>query len=625
MKKNILTIVLGFFCALTAMAQVTITKSGGWLESAYVEWAPFLDAESYHVYYSGGGVTDQKIDHALIRNYGSYFRADVLGLVSGSYSLKIVPVASGIENTASAATTNSLVVKPHLREGFAFLDHVIPGAYNADGTPKSGAKIIYISSGTVNTISCDVVTDSKGTSVKTIGLMNILTARGKGYDKTPLVIRMIGTIKAEQVVGLKDGNYISFTGFNNTTRLIENITFEGVGEDATANGYGFYTKRSKGIEIRNIGIMLFGDDGVSMETDNFHCWIHHCDFFYGKPGADADQIKGDGSIDMKYNSTNITLSYNHFWDSGKVMGCGGATGETSNLSISFHHNWFDHTDSRCPRLTNTNAHIYNNYFDGVAKYSVGTAYNVSAFVESNYFRSCSRVMTISGQGTDTYNSATGLYDLEGTFSGQNGGMTKSFNNTMVNCVKFVDQNTHPTQFDAYTVTARNAQIPSTVKSIKGEYSYSNFDTDATFYVSNPDAPDDARTNVLAYAGRMNGGDFKWTFNNAVDDASSDLNTSLKSKILNYQSTLLSIQGETALGRTVLKQMDFDVFPNPVVDRFTIQTDASIFGVELYNLCGALVYQKNGDVKECKVENLTKGLYLVKVVSSKGIGYKKIAK
>ena len=65
--------------------------------------------------------------------------------------------------------------------------------------------------------------------------------------------------------------------------------------------------------------MLFGDDAVSMDTDNYHNWVHNCDFFYGKPGPEADQVKGDGSIDMKYRSTRTTISYNHFFDSGNCL------------------------------------------------------------------------------------------------------------------------------------------------------------------------------------------------------------------------------------------------------------------------------------------------------------------
>ena len=52
-------------------AQVTITQATGWLETAYVKWNPVNGAESYRVYYTGGGFTNKIIDNQLIRNYGS--------------------------------------------------------------------------------------------------------------------------------------------------------------------------------------------------------------------------------------------------------------------------------------------------------------------------------------------------------------------------------------------------------------------------------------------------------------------------------------------------------------------------------------------------------------------------
>ena len=47
---------------------------------------------------------------------------------------------------------------------------------------------------------------------------------------------------------------------------------------------------------------------------------------------------------------------------------------------------------------------------------------------------------------------------------------------------------------------------------------------------------------MANAGRMNGGDFTWTFNNATDDADYSVNTTLKNAIANYNSSLVSIIG-----------------------------------------------------------------------------------
>jgi pectate lyase len=64
-----------------------------------------------------------------------------------------------------------------------------------------------------------------------------------------------------------------------------NITIEGVGNDATINGFGFLLRNCKNVEIRNIAIMNFMDDGISIDTDNCNLWLHNIDFFYGKAGG----------------------------------------------------------------------------------------------------------------------------------------------------------------------------------------------------------------------------------------------------------------------------------------------------------------------------------------------------
>lgn len=552
-RKNFLSVAITVAALLVVgeVPAITIDKYGGWLESAYVSWQPVNSAVGYEVSYSGNGIDKCITDVSLVRQYPDGLRVDIPGLRAGEYTITI----EALDNDGvllESVTTPSVTVLPHNREGFAFDNGNVPGGYNLDGTPKDDARIIYVSANTVNTVSCEVK-DNKGKATVYTGLGNILSAYGKGADKTPLIIRVIGTITSEEIDGLKDGNYINFQGRNSTTAMIENITLEGIGMDATLYGYGICFKRAHNIEIRNIGIMLFGDDAVSMDTDNSNIWLHNIDFFYGAPGSDADQVKGDGSIDMKYNSTSITISYNHFFDSGKVMGCGGATGEDENLKITFHHNWFDHADSRCPRLHYTTAHIYNNYYDGVSVYGIGNTTESSAFVENNYFRNCDRPMMISGQGTDSYDVSAGTYTLKGTFSGQDGGMTKAYNNIFAeNIPRLVYYDEHPTQFDAYLADYREEVVPETVVSLKGAWPYSNFDTDASMYESVPDAPEEVPLVVTTYAGRMDGGDFKWNFDNTVDDADHEVNTALKSAIVGYTSSLLAIQGVDDIASGIVK-------------------------------------------------------------------------
>lgn len=540
----LIALLLACMAGMYAQTGVNVTKSEGWLETAMLQWTSVSGATKYSVSYSGEDISG-KADDMLIRSYSDYVRCDILGLKAGTYSLVVKAYDDkGAEIATSAA--QSVTVKAQNREGYAFTGDVVPGGYNMDGTPKANAKIIYVTANTANTVTCDV-SDGKNVNTYT-GLTNILSACGKDKTHTPLIVRIVGTVKNTDISGLKDDNYLYFEGKNATDCSIESITLEGIGDDAALYGYGVGLKRSRGIEVRNLGIMLFGDDAVSMDTDNYHDWIHNCDFFYGKPGTDADQVKGDGSIDMKYRSTLTTISYNHFFDSGKVMGCGGATKEETNLLITFHHNWFDHCDSRCPRLNHTTAHIYNNYYDGNATYGIGCTEFSNAFIEANHFRNVQRPMMIAGQGTDRIYASD---PDKGTFSGQGGGMSKAYNNK-VECdfeLRLHYQDYDPQQFDAWLVEKRSDKVPETAKAYKAVsgytegHVYDNFDTTEGMYSSTPDAPEQVAEIVITYAGRMNGGDIKWTFDNATEDRNHDIIPALKEAILAYESKVVSIQGD----------------------------------------------------------------------------------
>lgn len=536
MKKQLLSLSFALMATLSAQTlyALSITKAEGWLETAHVEWLPVDGAAYYMVCYTGEGFVNEPLDEALIRTYDQFLRADALGLRAGNYQLTIKAFdANGAQ--LERATSPSLRVDAHKRAGFAFHSNAtsfVPGGYAADGTAKPGAQIIYISQASVNQVTCEILND-RGVEVTTTGLANILSARGRGYDKRPLIIRLVGLLKDHQVNNLGVGSNLSFVGLNADTRAIENITLEGVGNDATLYGIGVYMKRSKGIEVRNIGLMLFKDDGVSMEVDNFNNWIHHNDFFYGASGTDSDQVKGDGSIDMKYNTTQITVGFNHFWDSGKTTFAGGAT-EEHPIYFTYHHNWFDHSDSRHPRLCHATAHIYNNFFDSNPTACILNTETSSAFVEANHFFKSPFPMMINMQGTNYERWPNGTQD---------GGMTKAYNNKIEGATKLYDQRDRATDFDAYLVAHRDEQLPASVVSRKGGNVYSNFDTSPLMYAYTPDAPEDLRDIVTKYAGRVEGGDFKWHFDQPSDATSNTINEALKLALTNYTSSLLAIQGE----------------------------------------------------------------------------------
>ena len=580
MKKILL---LGVFSCLTlfARAGVEIIEARGWLESAYVKFSPVNSAKTYNVYVKGGQYADfTKLDNELVRNYGSYGRADVVGLQAGAYTIKIVPVnAGGAEIASQEATTSELEVLNYSREGFAFMNGYAPGAYNSDGTLKDGAKVFYVTKNTAKTITTTVKTGSKDSNITTCtGIQTIIDAYQKGYDTTPVAFRFIGLITKDDLDKISSSEEgLQVKGKKADSPM--NMTFEGIGDDATVHGFGFLVRNCKGVEFRNFAIMRCMDDCISLDTDNSNIWIHHTDQFYGTHGS-GDHAKGDGATDLKSDSKFVTVSYNRYWDTGK-SNLFGMKSESGPNYISYDHNWFDHSDSRHPRVRTMSVHVWNNYFDNCAKYGVGATTGASVFVENNYFLKTKKPILSSGQGTDAQGS--------GTFSGENGGMIKAYGNyfdkTIANFKYYTQNNPASTGYDAYETASRDEKVPETEVTKKGGTAYNNFDTDASvMYTYNPVAATDVPALVTGYygAGRLNHGDFTYTFPDNVgnDDTDSAYDTTLASMLDNYQSSFVGFFDGGTTGINAINGEGFTV------------------NGSVYNLAGQCVAQP------------TKGLYIV---------------
>lgn len=469
---------------------IQITEAKGWQESAYLKWAPFEGASSYNVY-----VDDKKIDARLVRQYKSYYRADVLGLKEGTYSVKVVPVNAEGKEIAGANTASNLVVKSYNREGFAHFKYAGVGAYNNDGTLKAGAKVLYITAKTAKTVSTTVNTGKQETIT---GLQSIIDAYSKGKDKTPIAFRIIGK------VNLSDLDHISSSAEGLQIKgAMMNMTFEGVGDDATVYGFGFLLREAESVEFRNFAIMRCLDDAMSLDTKNYHVWIHNMDLFYGKKGGAADQAKGDGTVDIKGDSKYVTVAYNRFWDNGKASMCG-MKSETGENWITYHHNWFDHSDSRMARVRTMSVHMYNNYYQHNDVYGIGATSGSSIFMESNYFDAVKRPIMSSLQGTDAMG--------DGTFSGEKGGLIKAYGNVFANKpanFSYIPYAENNTSFDAYEVSNPSEQVPTSVKTLVGGTSYDNFDTNPSLmYAYAADKAEDVPSIVEGFygAGRLNHGD-----------------------------------------------------------------------------------------------------------------------
>ena len=335
---------LGTTLSVYAASSVSFTASKGYAEGAYAEWAAVDGATGYNVYCDG-----VQLDSMLVRQYPGYFRADAVGIKAGSHTLKVVPVLSGKED-ASKAGEVKVTSTAHDRSGFGFVNGSSSGAYNEDGTLKSNAVVVYVTNDNKDSVSIKMP-DKNNAETTLTGVQNIITGLKNNKNAPPVAIRVIGNITDPSV--LTKGDLYVDTATNG-------LTIEGIGKDTYFNGFGLVLKNSSNVEVRNIGFMNCN----SSEGGD-------CDFLYGDAGSDSDQAKGDGALDTK-TSTYVTHSYNHFWDNGKCNLQGMKSESTSNY-ITYHHNWYDHSDSRHPRIRTCTVHSYNNYFDGNAKYGVGAA------------------------------------------------------------------------------------------------------------------------------------------------------------------------------------------------------------------------------------------------------------
>lgn len=546
----------------TAASAVSIYACQGVQEAAYVEWAAVSGTDHYYVSYSKDGTTFTQIDDELIRKYPDRWRADLVGLSAGNYTVKVT--CKDKNGNVIAESVSSATVVAQDRTGYTFhpsspaYDNGGCGAYNADGTLKSGANVIYVTEDNFDTITLTLKNktnvDYTATGVAEI-CYTMGSAANKGYTNPPLAIRFLGTINENHgtTAAALASPYLLETKADGGNAKV-NITFEGIGQDTIFYGLGLRLNGVANCEIRNISFYNWHDDAIQLQgNENSNHWIHNNDLFYGEDHG-GDQKKGDGSTDVKDDSRYITYSYNHYWDSGKTSLCG-MKGETGDNYITYHHNWFDHSDSRHPRIRTMFVHVYNNYYDGNAKYGVGAALSSSAFVEGNYFRNCKHPMLSSLQGsdlerntTDASGNITGYdYGQGGTFSSEAGGIIKAYNNYVEGSNKiertyagtmqyepvYYGSNVadSTTQFDAYLVSSRDEQVPSSVTALVGGKTFNNANVDSYILSIPVQEPADAKNKVTEYAGRI-GNHFQFGFTEA-DDTDAERNTALDSKLITY--------------------------------------------------------------------------------------------
>ncbi len=157
----------------------------------------------------------------------------------------------------------------------------------------------------------------------------------------------------------------------------------GVGATAHITGGGLQlgstTRPGNNVIIRNLKFSQPDDDSVSVTNAAHHVWIDHNEFL---PGP-------DGSLDVKRQSTYVTVSWNRFTGTDKTMLLGHSdtyTADVGYLKVTYHHNFFDGANQRMPRVRfGEPVHVYNNYYRNIGLYAVASTQNAGVVVEGNAF------------------------------------------------------------------------------------------------------------------------------------------------------------------------------------------------------------------------------------------------
>jgi len=261
-------------------------------------------------------------------------------------------VVAGLTAVVAAATT-AAVQTAHADDGTRYAIDAAPETAQAVGTADGFASVNALGqNGTTGgaggtTVTVDT-TDELLEAIDTVGAMTILVE---------------GTIDITSKQGVRP-----------------NKTLLGVGADATINGGGFEFYRSYNVIVQNLTFTNAEDDAVGIGQESHHIWVDHNTFVN----------PADGSIDIARQADYITVSWNHFDGTDKSMLIGhsdGASGDAGHLKTTIHHNYFDGSTQRHPRVRfGEPVHVYNNYFRANELYAAASTMDAGVLVEGNYFQ-----------------------------------------------------------------------------------------------------------------------------------------------------------------------------------------------------------------------------------------------
>lgn len=151
--------------------------------------------------------------------------------------------------------------------------------------------------------------------------------------------------------------------------------------DAKDNGHGEWNSEYDNITLRQAE----------------RVWVDHCTLDDGNRPDSAEPLllgrplqRHDGLLDITRASNHITVSWNHFRHHDKTSLVGGSdrhVEDDGRLKVTYHHNLWEQTKERSPRVRFGQVHVYNNLYlirqAGSFGYSIGLGYRSAVFSQHN--------------------------------------------------------------------------------------------------------------------------------------------------------------------------------------------------------------------------------------------------
>ncbi len=224
-----------------------------------------------------------------------------------------------------------------------------------------------------------------------IGYASVQDDRGTPYWVTGGSLG--DTVEAHSIEELRallqgdEPRVVTFSGqFSAATEIdiASHKTLLGLGGQAHLKGIGLQINAARNVIVRNVQIShVTPQDAIEINNRSQNIWIDGCELYSDRQ---HDKDFYDGLLDIKNESSFITISRTHFHDHFKasLISSGDQAVADSVIRVTYHHNVFSNCNSRLPSIRFGKAHIFNNYYLD-SDTAINARMGACVRVENNYF------------------------------------------------------------------------------------------------------------------------------------------------------------------------------------------------------------------------------------------------